>query len=426
MARDQQPATLVVSGRDGLPDRPLKVACTLQPPARPFAQGGHQVGLAAPELVEQQLGEEMVVAVPLSLLVQRNHEQVGAGELAQESARTLPTRDRIAQRASHRPQYRGLEQKLPNLLSESSQNFLSQETDDVAVAAAKRLDEGTLVLLVLQGEGGEVDPRGPPFGTLEQHREVIGADAKPHLLVQQAIGFLLGEGELLGAELVHLSPGTQQPQRQRRVGAARNDKVDVLGKMLHEEGHRLVGVLFGNELVVIEHQYDPMGQLGDLVYEHGERYPGEPLPRGAHSHENIGPEVLLFWHGPAQRLHYVPPQPDRIVVLLVEGDPGEGHLGFFCSTPLGQERRLAVAGRGAYDAYRAVQGVMEELEQAATNQLLGTRQRRPQLGLENDPGRTSTWVTRHVNNGLLCPAPPSRAAHTHYALRTRTSIRPTR
>src|SRR5215211_4545599 len=335
MARDQQPDTLVVSGRDGLPDRPLEVARTLQPHARPFAQGGHQVGLAAPELVEQQLGEEMVVAVPLSLLVQRNHEQVGVSELAQESARTLPTRDRIAQRASHRPQYRSLEQKLPHLLGEVRQNLLSQEGDDVAVAAAERLDEGMLVLLVLQGEGGEVDPRRPPFGTLEQHREVIGADAKPHLLVQQAIGFILGEGELLGADLVHLSLGPKPSQWQRRVRAARDDDVDVLGEVLQEEGHRVMRALLGHELVVIEHQYDSLGQLGELVYERGKRNSDEPLPHGTHSQKNICSEVLPFWHNAAQRLYYVPPKPDWIVVLLVEGDPGEGEFGFFYLTPVG-------------------------------------------------------------------------------------------
>src|SRR5215216_2956783 len=335
MARDQQPDTLVVSGRDGLPDRPLKVARTLQPPARPFVQDRHQVGLAAPELVEQQLGEEMVVAVPLSLLVQRNHEQVGVGEFTQESARTLPTRDCIAQRASHRPQYRGLQQKLPYILGESSQNLLSQEGDDVAVAAAKRLDEGMLVLLVLQGEGGEVDPRRPPFRTLEQHREVIGADAKPDLLVQQAVGFILQEGELLGADLVHLSLGPKPSQWQRRVRAARDDDVDVLREVLQEEGHRVMRALLGHELVVIEHQDDRIGQLGDLVYERGERRFDEPLPHGVHSQENIGSEVLFFWHNLAQRLYYVPPQPYRIVVLLVEGDPRKGHLGFFYLTPVG-------------------------------------------------------------------------------------------
>src|SRR5919107_3384156 len=125
----------------------------------------------------------MVVTVPLSMLIKRNHEQVGAGEFAQDLGGTLPTHDRVAKRTLHRPQYRGLEQKLPNLLGESRQNLLSQEADDVAVGASERLDKGVLVLLVLQGEGGEVDPRGPPFGTLEQYGAVIRAYVQPHLLV---------------------------------------------------------------------------------------------------------------------------------------------------------------------------------------------------------------------------------------------------
>src|SRR5215203_3210031 len=360
MACDQQPRALVVSGHDGLPDRPLEVARTLQPHARPFAQGGHQIGPAALELVEQQLGEEVVVTVPLALLVQRNHEQVGVGEFAQEPARTLPARHHVAKRSRQPSQDRGLQQKLPNLLGEASQNLLSQEADDVAVGAPEGLDEGVLVLLVLQGEGGEVDPRRPPFGPLEQNREVVSADVQSHLLVQQALGFLLCEGQLLGADLVHLSPGPKPPQVQGWVGPARDDEVNVLGEVLHEEGNRLMRVFLGYELVVVEHQHDLMGQLDELVYERGKRGSHEPLPHGTHSNKSIGSEVLRFWHNLAQRLYYVSPQPNQIVVLLVEGNPGEGNLCIFYLTPVGKERRLPVAGRGAYNANLAVQGVAEE------------------------------------------------------------------
>src|SRR5829696_10483522 len=149
MARDQQSDTLIVRGRDGLADRPLEVASTLQPHARPLAQRRHLVRLAAPELVEQQLGEEMVVAVPLSLLVQGYYEQVGASELAQEPGGTLPACYRLAKWTLHRPQDRGFEQKLPHFLREASQDLLSQEADDVAVATPERLYQGVLVLLVL-------------------------------------------------------------------------------------------------------------------------------------------------------------------------------------------------------------------------------------------------------------------------------------
>src|SRR5215212_5800683 len=119
MARDQQSHALEVCGLEGLPDRPLEVASTLQPRARPSAQRRHEIGPAAPELVEQQLGEEMMVTVPLALLVQGYHEQVGAGELAQEPGGTLPTRHRVAKGTRKAPQYRGLGQKLPHFLGET-------------------------------------------------------------------------------------------------------------------------------------------------------------------------------------------------------------------------------------------------------------------------------------------------------------------
>src|SRR5215218_5617113 len=149
MSRDQQSDTLIVRGYDGLPNRPLEESRALQPLVRPSAQGGHQVGLGALELEEQQLGEEMVVAVPLALLVQGYYEQVGASELAQEPGGTLPARHRVAKGSRHRPQNRGLEQKLPHFLRKDSQDLLSQETDDVAVGASEGLDEGVLILLVL-------------------------------------------------------------------------------------------------------------------------------------------------------------------------------------------------------------------------------------------------------------------------------------
>jgi hypothetical protein len=107
----------------------------------------------------------------------------------------------------------------------------------------------------------------------------------------------------------------------------------------------------------------------------------------------------------------VSPQSNQIVVLLVEGDPGEGHLCFFYLTPVGKERRLPVAGRGAYDTDFAVQAVPETSEQLATDQLLGARRWRPQLGLEYDPRRIYARVARGVNNGILSPAPLSSAAH---------------
>src|SRR3712207_7620809 len=64
-----------------------------------------------------------------------------------------------------------------------------------------RSNKAVSVLPVPQGEGGEVEPRRPPFGALEQNGEIVRADVQPHPLIQQGSRFLLGEGELLAADL---------------------------------------------------------------------------------------------------------------------------------------------------------------------------------------------------------------------------------
>jgi hypothetical protein len=60
-----------------------------------------------------------------------------------------------------------------------------------------------------------------------------------------------------------------------------------------------------------------------------------------------------------------------------------------------------------------VRGFLEECEQPGTDDLLGARRRRLQLGLEDDPGRVSARIARGLNDFLLCSAPLSRTVHTH-------------
>jgi hypothetical protein len=67
MAGDQYAHAFMVLGRDGMLDRTLEVTRILQPHARPAVQNGNQLGLAAPELVEQQVREEVMEAIEVIL-----------------------------------------------------------------------------------------------------------------------------------------------------------------------------------------------------------------------------------------------------------------------------------------------------------------------------------------------------------------------
>jgi hypothetical protein len=63
---------LVLSRRRGVLDRLIQLALTLEPDARPSVEDGHQVGVGVLQLVEKEIGEEAMVAVPFPTVVERN------------------------------------------------------------------------------------------------------------------------------------------------------------------------------------------------------------------------------------------------------------------------------------------------------------------------------------------------------------------
>src|SRR3712207_4753738 len=116
-----------------------------------------------------------MVAIPPTILVECNDEQVRAGHLIQGCSRTLPADHLITKWTRHLGQHRGLEHELPLRRREAGQNFFSQEIEDVTVAAPERLDKVVYVLLALHGERGQVDPCRPPLCAIEQHTKVVSA-----------------------------------------------------------------------------------------------------------------------------------------------------------------------------------------------------------------------------------------------------------
>ena len=119
----------------------------------------------------------------------------------------------------------------------------------------------------------------------------------------------LGERELLGADLVN-SPITLSRPSGNGGSDATDDEVDVLGEVIHEVGHRLVRFPRGDVLIVIEHHNDPLGQLGELVYERGSIVSTIPRPPAPIPTRTSAPKPSSSARL-AARLDDVSPQPDR-------------------------------------------------------------------------------------------------------------------
>ena len=71
--QDQAGHLVVVASRLGMLDRGLRYSVRLVPRGRPDVKILDQVGLAPPEFGLQQLSEQVVIAVPLTVTIQRDH-----------------------------------------------------------------------------------------------------------------------------------------------------------------------------------------------------------------------------------------------------------------------------------------------------------------------------------------------------------------
>ena len=123
------------------------------------------------------------------------------------------------------------------------QHLVGQVVDDEPVAAGERLDEaGDLVPVgdAAQGEGGELQAGDPTLRTVLQRVHVGGGELQPHHLVEELPRLGGGEAEVGGAQLGELPAAAQPGQRQRRIGAGRDDQMQLIRKVVEQEGHRLV------------------------------------------------------------------------------------------------------------------------------------------------------------------------------------------
>jgi hypothetical protein len=115
---------------DGLLGRPRLPV----PGARPLVQGTHAARIGHRELAAQQLGEQMVVAVPLPVVVQRHQEQVLPLQRLDDLRGVGRAGDGVAERGTEPGEDGGSLQELPDLARLAAEYLIGQEADDEPVA----------------------------------------------------------------------------------------------------------------------------------------------------------------------------------------------------------------------------------------------------------------------------------------------------
>ena len=246
-----------VAARDRVADGGARRAGRPEPVRRPPVQRGDGLGPGARELVAEEPGEEMVVAVPLAAGVEREHEQPAALERVEHRGGPLALGDPVAQRPAEAVEDRGREQELAHLGRLAVEDLEPEVVDDRPVVAGERRDEGPPVLAAGERQGGEPEPGGPALGAPVQARDVVGVEPERERVVEQRRRLGVGEAQVGGADLGELAADAQAPDRQRRLGPGGDRELQRRRPAVEEERHRLVHPRVGDHVVVVEDEDDP-------------------------------------------------------------------------------------------------------------------------------------------------------------------------
>jgi len=98
------------------------------------------VGLLVQQARAKDIGKEVMVAIPLAAVVERDKEQVPSIEDLQHGLAAGLAGNGVAQRAGHPIQDGGLQQEAPDVFGLTLEDLLDEVIDDVAVVTRKARD----------------------------------------------------------------------------------------------------------------------------------------------------------------------------------------------------------------------------------------------------------------------------------------------
>jgi len=145
------------------------------------------------ELVAQQAGEQVVVAVPLALGVEREDEQPVALEPLQAGRRPAPAGDVVTQRPAQAIEDRGLEQEVAHLGRLAVEHLVAEVVHDGPVVSGERRYEVVAVGPAGQRQRRELQAGRPALGPRVQAGDIVGLEPERERLVEQRRRLGVGE-----------------------------------------------------------------------------------------------------------------------------------------------------------------------------------------------------------------------------------------
>ncbi len=347
---DEVGGVLVVAARDRVPYGIGEQSVLGEPSAGRGVQLTDPVGMTRSQTGTQCVGEEVVVAIPPALVVERDHEQVLALEGLQHRLTVGTTGQGVAEPAGHLVEHGGVEQERAHLVRLPVQNLLDEVVEDEPMAARERLDEPSDIVGPVGSAGmgagrqrGQLQPGRPPLGARLESGHECGLQPQPHHLVEEDLGFVGGEPEVRGPHLHELATRPQTRQRERWVGPGRHRQRDLRRQVVEQEGHRLVDGGPVDDVVVVERHHRRTGEDVEIVDQADQDGVGWRGVTGLQQSERIGTSLGL---GGLNRRHEVGQKNPDVGVAWVECQPRHSALRVLGRRqPLRQKCGLAEPGR---------------------------------------------------------------------------------
>ena len=344
-----------VARRLGVPDGVDHLALHGEPSGGPPVQRRYFFGQRPAQLQPEQIPEQVVVAEPRALRVQRHDERVRVREFQQDPLRARAAGQQIRQLAVDPVEQGGAQQQILDVGRLAHQHLRDQVLRDRTVAAGELRDEPLRVGVTGQGDRREPQARGPPLRPLVQQRRP-GLGQRDTRGVQQHACFALGEAQVGRADLGQLAGQAQLMQPQAQIVTRGQQGVHMPGKV-RQQPAELSQCLRRIQLVqIIENQRDAAartGELGQHPVNHRRRIEVRRRRRRSRAAGRGRSVTDRVEQG----------QPELLGVLLIAL-----HLQHREPVPLpltvspgAQQRRLTAAGRSRDDRHllrrRAIQGI---------------------------------------------------------------------
>ena len=355
----------LVVGVGSMPRRRAGMQC-MNPRLVPTAQLGQEV-----------VPKKVVVSVPLLAVVERDEEQVRAGEVIQPRGGVFPLHHAVAQRTAEPLEGGGIEQEAEVITREAAEDLGPDVIAEELIGQRARADRRRSVpCFRADRERRQVQAGGPALGAPVDRRDFLGGQIDAGGKEDRA-RIVIAELEIARVDQGPAPAGKDPGDRQAAWRPAGEHELRPAVQVARERNEHVGRIRLGEAIDIVEDQ-DKRGRLrreSGAEARHGHR-PDRGTGRGQ-GFGHIRPER----GGPAEREGDVGEEDRRIVVALVDRQPGEGPR--IALGPLREERRLPVSGRRHDRDDRHLAARREPGDEGVSSQQAGARRWRDELRLEN-------------------------------------------